>query len=84
MLTIKSFDICKNTFACLFSVHNKLSLPRHEKLCIMNLVLSERYFSDQREMTWNKTKEPVKLTERKLGNEVLPQELQLKTRSKAE
>ena len=25
--------ICKNIFACLFSVHNTISLSRHEQVC---------------------------------------------------
>ena len=30
-------DICKNIFACLFSVHNTISLSRHEQVCLMRL-----------------------------------------------
>ena len=26
---------CKNIFACLFSVHNTISLSRHEQVCLM-------------------------------------------------
>ena len=28
---------CKNVFACLFSVHNTISLSRHEQVCLMRL-----------------------------------------------
>ena len=28
-------DICKNIFACLFSVHNKIILSRHEQVCLL-------------------------------------------------
>ena len=28
--------IRKNIFACLFSVHNTISLSRHEQVCLMN------------------------------------------------
>ena len=34
----------KNIFACLFSVHNTISLSRHEQVCLMRLRF-ERYFS---------------------------------------
>ena len=27
--------ICKNVFACLFSVHNTISLSRHEQVCFI-------------------------------------------------
>ena len=37
----------KNIFACLFSVHNTISLSRHEQVCLMRLRL-ERYFSHHR------------------------------------
>ena len=33
----------KNIFACLFSVHNTISLSRHEQVCLMRLRF-ERYF----------------------------------------
>ena len=33
----------KNIFACLFSVHNTISLSRHEKVCLIRLRF-ERYF----------------------------------------
>ena len=36
--------IRKNIFACLFSVHNTISLSRHEQVCLMRLRF-ERYFS---------------------------------------
>ena len=32
------FDIRKNIFACLFSVHNIISLSRHEQVCLMRYV----------------------------------------------
>ena len=39
-----TFFIRKNIFACLFSVHNTISLSRHEQVCLMRLRF-ERYFS---------------------------------------
>ena len=30
-------NIRKNSFACLFSVHNTISLSRHEQVCLMRL-----------------------------------------------
>ena len=36
--------ICKNIFACLFSVHNTISLSLHEQVCLMRLHF-KRYFS---------------------------------------
>ena len=39
-----SNNIRKNIFACLFSVHNTISLSRHEQVCSMRLRF-ERYFS---------------------------------------
>ena len=29
----------KNIFACLFSVHNTISLPRHEQVCLIRVRL---------------------------------------------
>ena len=43
----KTFGIRKNIFACLFSVHNTISLSRHEQVCLMRLRF-ERYFSHHR------------------------------------
>ena len=43
------FGIRKNIFACLFSVHNTISLSRHEQVCLMRLRF-ERYFSHHRAM----------------------------------
>ena len=37
-------NLRKNIFACLFSVHNTISLPRHEQVCLMRLRF-KRYFS---------------------------------------
>ena len=37
-------DIRKNISACLFSVHNTISLSCHEQVCLMRLRF-ERYFS---------------------------------------
>ena len=37
----------KNSFACLFSVRNTISLSRHEQVCLMRLRF-ERYFSHHR------------------------------------
>ena len=39
--------IRKNIFACLFSIHNTISLSRHEQVCLMRLRF-ERYFSHHR------------------------------------
>ena len=41
------FCIRKTIFACLFSVHNTISLSRHEQVCLMRLRF-ERYFSHHR------------------------------------
>ena len=38
---------CKNIFTCLFSVHNTISLSRHEQVCLIRL-LFERFFSHHR------------------------------------
>ena len=43
------YSIRKNIFACLFSVHNTISLSRHEQVCLMRLRF-ERYFSHHRPM----------------------------------
>ena len=40
-------EIRKNIFACLFSVHNTISLSRHEQVCLIRLPF-ERYFSHHR------------------------------------
>ena len=37
-------NIRKNIFACLFSVHNTISLSRHEQVFLMRLRF-ERYFT---------------------------------------
>ena len=36
-IEISHFYIRKNIFACLFSVHNTISLSRHEQVCLMRL-----------------------------------------------
>ena len=36
--------MCKNIFACLFSVYNTISLSRHEQVCLMSLRF-ERFHS---------------------------------------
>ena len=41
-------DICKNIFACLFVVHNTISLSCHEHVCLIRLHF-ERYFSYHQE-----------------------------------
>ena len=41
-------DIRKNISACLFSVHNAISLSCHEQVCLIRLPF-ERYFSHHRE-----------------------------------
>ena len=38
---------CKNIFTCLFSVHNKISLSRHEQVRLTRLRF-KRYFSHHR------------------------------------
>ena len=38
------FEIRKNIFACLFSIHNTISLSHHEQVCLSGLRF-ERYFS---------------------------------------
>ena len=39
------FIIRKNIFACLFSVHNTISLSRHEQVCLMiNLLHKVLYY----------------------------------------
>ena len=43
-------SIRKNIFACLFSVHNTISLSRHEQVCLMKLRF-ERYFSHHRDFS---------------------------------
>ena len=40
-------DIHKDIFACLFSIHNTISLSRHEQVCLSGLRF-ERYFSHHR------------------------------------
>ena len=35
-----TIEIRKNIFACLFSVHNTISLSRHEQVCLMRQVLA--------------------------------------------
>ena len=39
--------IRKNTFACLFSINNTISLSRHEQVCLSGLRF-QRYFSHHR------------------------------------
>ena len=41
---INSFALRKNICTCLFSVHNTVSLSRHEQVCLIKLRF-ERYFS---------------------------------------
>ena len=43
----KRHNILKNIFACLFNVHNTISLSRHEQVCLMRLRF-EGYFSYHR------------------------------------
>ena len=40
----KTINIHENILACLFSVHNTISLSRHGQVCLIKLLL-ERYFS---------------------------------------
>ena len=74
VFTIIRFDIPKNIFTCLFSVHKTISLSRHEQVCLMRLRF-ERYFSHHRakymimsrifkENIWTST-ETIKLTDKK-------------------
>ena len=35
-------NLLKNIFACLFSVHNTISLSRHEQVCLMRLFFTFR------------------------------------------
>ena len=42
------FDTWKNIFACLFSVHNTISLSCHEQVCLTRLRF-ERYLSHHRQ-----------------------------------
>ena len=44
MLHISLFGIRENIFACLFSVHNRISLSCHEQVCVIRMRF-ERYFS---------------------------------------
>ena len=46
-LTKRSFDIQKNIFAFLLSVHSTISLSCHEQVCFLRLRF-ERYFSHDR------------------------------------
>ena len=68
LLTQKTFLIRKNIFACLFSVHNTISLSRHEQVCLMRLRF-ERYFSNH-----------LRFSLRCHHNKILPKDLQLKSR----
>ena len=41
-LTLKAnfqivLHLCKNIFACLFSIHNTISLSHHEQVCLSGL-----------------------------------------------
>ena len=40
---------CKNIFACLFNVHDKISLSGHQQVCLIRLRF-ERYFSHHQAM----------------------------------
>ena len=35
-------EIRKNMFACLFIVHNTISLSRHEQVCLMRLLVHDK------------------------------------------
>ena len=37
-------ETCKNNFACLFSVHDRISSSRHKQVCLIRLCF-KRYFS---------------------------------------
>ena len=45
--------IHKDIFACLFSIHNTISLSCHEQVCLSGLRF-ERYFSHHRARWWEK------------------------------
>ena len=47
------FPIRKDIFACLFSIHNTISLSCHEQVCLSGLRF-ERYFSHHRAQWWEK------------------------------
>ena len=47
---INKFVIHKDILACLFSIHNAISLSCHEQVCLSGLRF-ERYFSDHWAMT---------------------------------
>ena len=38
MISETILDIRKNIFACLFIVHNAISLSRHEQVCLTRLI----------------------------------------------
>ena len=72
--------ICKNIFACLFSVHNTIGLSRHEQVVLMRLGF-KRYFSHHlatlmimspifkgNMWTWTET---IKLTDKKKLTKVI-------------
>ena len=46
---IQAYDIRKNIFACLFSIHNTISLSCHDQVCLSKLRF-ERYFSHHQGM----------------------------------
>ena len=46
-ITSNVHNIRKDIFACLFSIHNTISLSCHEQLCLSGLRF-ERYFSHHR------------------------------------
>ena len=42
MLSLKEeYTLRENIFACLFSVHNTISLSRHEQVCLITLCLRD-------------------------------------------
>ena len=43
----KANTVLKNIFACLFSIHNRISLSCHKHVCLSGLRF-ERYFSHHR------------------------------------
>ena len=45
----EKFKIRKKKFACLFSVHDRISLPRNEQVCLIRLNLlykNSKYFCE--------------------------------------
>ena len=48
-IIIRKQHVTKDIFACLFSIHNRVSLSCHEQVCLSELRF-ERYFSHHQAM----------------------------------